>query len=84
MLGGPVTVSGAGHFLSKIPISEGKPVAHSYLASNITQVAVISGWNGSYGSMRPGGHITHLAAVIGGIPDAQWVQNSRWRRSFLA
>ena len=27
--GGSVTVSGEGHFLSKIPISEGKSVAHS-------------------------------------------------------
>ena len=30
-------------------------------ASNVTQVAVISGWNGSYGSMRPRGHVRHLA-----------------------
>ena len=30
-------------------------------ASNVTQVTVISGWNGSYGSMRPRGHVRHLA-----------------------
>ena len=32
-------------------------------ASNVTQmvVVVISGWNGSYGSMRPRGHVRHLA-----------------------
>ena len=29
-----------------------------FLASNVTKVTVISGWNGSYGSMRPGGHIS--------------------------
>ena len=50
-----------------------------FLASNIDQVTVISGWNDSYGSMRPKGHVRHLVAVIGGIPDAQCVQNSRWR-----
>ena len=30
-------------------------------ASNVTQVAEISGWNGSYGSMRPRRHVRHLA-----------------------
>ena len=30
-------------------------------ASNDTQMVVISGWNGSYGSMRPRGHVRHLA-----------------------
>ena len=30
-------------------------------ASNVTQMVVFSGWNGSYGSMRPRGHAQHLA-----------------------
>ena len=30
-------------------------------ASNVTQMVVFSGWNGSYGSMRPRGHVRHLA-----------------------
>ena len=54
-----------GSVLSKIPISEGKSRG-TFLASNITQVAVISRWNDSYEPMRPKGHVTvtHLVAVI--------------------
>ena len=36
-----------------------------FLASNVTHVALISGWNGSYGSMGPGGHLRHLDLVMG-------------------
>ena len=52
-------------------------------ASNVTQMAVISDWNGSYGSMRPRGHVRHLDFGDGGMPSAQCVQNSRWRGSFF-
>ena len=31
------------------------------LASNVTQMAVISGWYGSYESVRSRGHVRHLA-----------------------
>ena len=41
-------------------------ISDTFLASNITQVAVISGWNGSYGYMRPRVYVGHLTAVIGG------------------
>ena len=54
-----------------------------FLASDITQMAVISGLYGSYGSMGPEGHVRCLDLVIGGMPSAQWVQNSRWMWSFL-
>ena len=30
-------------------------------ASNVTQMTVISGWYGSYGSMRPREHVRHVA-----------------------
>ena len=49
--------------------------------SDCTLIAV---WNGSYGSMGPGGHIRCLNLVIGTLPGAQWVQNDRLRGSFLA
>ena len=52
-------------------------VGGTLLASNITQVAGISGWNGSYGSMGPEGHIWGLDLVIRATPGAQWVQNDR-------
>ena len=60
MLRGSVTVSGEGHFWSKILMSE-KVFSGGLFASNVTQVAVISGCNGSYVSMRPRGHVRHLA-----------------------
>ena len=55
----------------------------TFLVSNITHVAVISGWNGSYGSMGPGGHIRRLDLVMGALPGAQCVRNDRLRGSFL-
>ena len=63
MLGGSVTVSEEGHFWSEIPMSEGGGDSSSggSFASNVTQMAVILGWYGSYGSMRPRGHVRHLA-----------------------
>ena len=57
MLGGSVTVSGEGHFWSKILMSEGVQWRIVYLQCHPT---VISGWNGSYGSMRSRGHVRHL------------------------
>ena len=60
MLGGAVTVSGEDHFWSEIPMSEGGS-SGGLFASNVTQMAVSSGWNGSYGSMGPRGHVRHLA-----------------------
>ena len=35
-------------------------------ASNVTQMAVISGWYGSYGSIRPRGHVRHIGFGDGG------------------
>ena len=40
----------------------------TFLASNVTQVTVISGWNGSYGSMGPEGHIRSLVLVNRAMP----------------
>ena len=55
-----------------------------FLASNVTQMALISGWKGSYGSMGPEEHVRRLDLVIGALPGAQWAQNGCWIRSFLA
>ena len=55
-----------------------------FLASNVTKVAVISGWNGLDESMGPVGHDRRLYLVMGAMPGAQWVQNDRLRGSFLA
>ena len=74
---GPKLVSGEGHFLCLGGFSGG------LFASNVTQMAVISDWNDSYGSMRPRGHVRHLDFGDGGMPSAQCVQNSRWRGSFF-
>ena len=54
-----------------------------FLASNVTKVAVISGWNGSYGPMGPNGHVRLLDLVIGPLKGAQWVRTYHWRGSFL-
>ena len=54
-----------------------------FLASNVTHVAVISGWNGSHGSMRPEGHVRRLDLVMGAMTDAQWVRNDRLSGSLL-
>ena len=53
-------------------------------ASNVTKVAVISGWNDTYGSMGPDGHVGHLALVMGAMPSPRWVPNGSWRWSFYA
>ena len=55
-----------------------------FLSSNLTQVAVISGWNGLYGSMGPVGHVGHVDLVMGPLPSPQWVPNGDRRWSFLA
>ena len=52
------------------------------LASNVTHVAVMCGWNGLYGSMGFGGHIRRLDLVMGAMTGAQWVQNVRLRGTF--
>ena len=54
------------------------------LASNVTKVTVISGWNGLDGVMGPEGHIQVLDLVMRDMPGAQWVQNDHLRGSFLA
>ena len=56
----------------------------TFLASNVIQVTVISGWNDLYESMGTKGHVGHLASVIGSMPSPQWVPNGGWRWSFLA
>ena len=53
------------------------------LASNVTKMAVISGWIGLIGSMGPGGYVRCLDFVMGDLPGAQWVRNDRLRGSFL-
>ena len=55
-----------------------------FLDSNVTKVTVISGWNGSDGSMGPEGHIRHLDLGMRAMPGAPGVQNDRFRGSFLA
>ena len=57
-----------------------------FMASNVVQVTVISGWNGLYGSMGPGGHVRCLDLVMGAMTGAQWVPNCDcdWRGSLLA
>ena len=54
------------------------------MASDITNVAVISSWNGLYGSVGPGGHIRRLDLAMGAMTGAQWVPNYRLRGPFLA
>ena len=54
------------------------------LSSNVIQVAVVSGWNGLYGSMGPKGHVGHLDSVMGAMPSPQWVPIGGLRWSFLA
>ena len=58
-------------------MSEGGVISGTFLASNVTKVAVISGWNGLDGSMRPGGHVRclDLVMVMGDLTGAQWVRN---------
>ena len=42
------------------------------MASNVTKVVVISGWNGLDGLMGPGGHVRCLDLVMGDLTGAQW------------
>ena len=49
----------------------GSFLAETCLASNVFKVAVISGWNGSYGSMGHGGHVRHLDLVMRALTGAQ-------------
>ena len=82
MLGGAVTASGEGHFWSENHMSEGFfGFGGGLFASNVTQMVVISGWNGSYGSMRPRGHVGHLAFGDRGqakcaMGPKQWLEGS--------
>ena len=56
----------------------------TFLASNITQMAVISGCNDSYGSIRPLEHVGHLMSAMGAIASPRWDPNGDWWLSFLA
>ena len=67
-------------FSLKSPVLRG--FSSTFLASNVTKVAVVSGWNGLDGSMGPKGHVRYLDLVMGDLPGAQWVQNHRLRGSF--
>ena len=61
-------------------MSEGGSAARScFLSSNVTQVAVISGWNDLNGPMGPVERVEHLALVNGSMPSPQRVPNSGWR-----
>ena len=55
-----------------------------FLASNVTKVAAIYGWNGLYGSMGPEGNVRSLDLVMGVLKASHWVQNDSLRGSFLA
>ena len=46
------------------------------------KMTAISGWNGSYGSMGPEGHITCLDLVMRAMPGAHWIRNDRLRKVF--
>ena len=75
--------------LEKIFFSPKKPCLRgvlrgTFLSPNITQVAAISVWNDSYGSMGPLGHVRHLVLVMGAMTSPWWVPNGGWRWSFLA
>ena len=51
-------------FFSLKPPFLGGGLSVTVLASNVAQVTVVDSWNGSYGSMRPGGHIRLLHLVM--------------------
>ena len=59
MLSGSVTVSGKGRFWPDPQCLRG--VQWRIICLQVTQMAAISGWYGSYGSVRPRGHVRHLA-----------------------
>ena len=78
---GPKRLLERGLFRLKYPCLRG--FNGTFLASNVTQVTVISGWNDSYGSMGLVGHAGNLALVMGSMPSPQWVPNGGWKWSFL-
>ena len=47
----------------------------TFLASNVIKMAIISGWNGLYGSMGSGENVRSLDLVMGALTGAQWGQN---------
>ena len=51
----------------------------TFLTSNVSRVAVISCWNGLYGTMGPKEHDRHLDLLMGAMPETQWFQNHRLR-----
>ena len=59
-------------------------VSVKFLVSNVTNEAVIYGWNGSYGLMGTGGHVRCLDLVMGAMPGGQWARNDRLTPSFFA
>ena len=59
---GPKRLLGRVVFSLKSPHLRG--FSDTFLASNITKEAVISGWNGSYGSMGPGGHVIYEGGSV--------------------
>ena len=63
--------------------SEEGSSAHSWPPIFI-KVTVISGWNGSYGSIAPKGHVRGLDLVMRVLTGAHLAQNYRLRGSFLA
>ena len=48
------------------------------MSANITQVAAISVWNDSYGSMGPGGHVRDLARFGDGGRAKSSMDPRRW------
>ena len=60
-----------------------KEVGRPFFATKVAGIG-ISGWNVSYGSMGPGGHVRGLDLVMGALTGAHWVQNDRLKGSFLA
>ena len=69
-------------FSLKSPFLRGLSV--TLLASNVAQVTVIYCLNGSYGSMRSGGHIRSLDLVMGALTGPHLVQNDRLTGWFFA
>ena len=61
-----------GSFLAQNP-HVGGGFSGTFLSSNIVQVAGISSWNDSYGSMGPKGHVGYLALVTEAMISPQWV-----------
>ena len=55
-----------------------------FMASNVVQVTVLSGWNDLCGSMGPGGHVRRLNLVMPAMTGAQLVRKDRLRGYFFA